>query len=77
MTTLRTYFDCVEYFKGKVEKCGYEFDFIDNPITNAHFVVINGRRAKVKDVGAATPVREMYQAIKEACNEAWAKATAR
>ena len=75
MTTLRTYYDCVQYFKGKVEKQGFRFDFIDNPYTGSQFVVINGYRAKVAGCGAATPIRDIYQAIKNACNEAWSKIT--
>ncbi len=76
MTTLRTYYDCVQYFKGKVEKQGFNFDFIDNVYTGNQFVVINGHRAKVAGCGAATPIRDIYQALKDACNDAWRKATA-
>lgn len=76
MTTLRTYFDCVQYFKGKVEKLGYDFDFIDNVYTGRQFVVINGHRANVNKYYDGTMVsnpKNAYQAIKKACNEAWSK----
>ena len=76
MTTLRTYCDCVEYFRSKVEKQGYRFDFINNPYTASQFVVINGCRSKVKYEGAGwSSVPEIYKALKRACNEAYFKAT--
>lgn len=79
MTTLKTYFDCVQYFKGKVEKQGYRFDFIDNVYTGNQFVVINGERANVNQYYDGTYVgnpRNAYQAIKKACNEAYSRLTA-
>lgn len=79
MTTLTCYFDCVQYFKGKVEKAGYHFDFIDNVYTGRQFVVINGHRANVNQYYDGTPtnnVRNAYQALKKACNEAYADAIA-
>ena len=76
MITLRTYFDCVEYFRERMEKCGYRFDFIDNVYTGNQFVVINGYRAKVRGCGAATPLKEVFSALQDATKEAWQKATA-
>lgn len=79
MTTLKCYFDCVQYFQGKVEKAGYRFDFIDNVYTGNQFVVINGHRANVNKYYDGTPLSNMhnvYQALKKACNEAYASAVA-
>lgn len=79
MTTLRNYFDCVEYFRGKVEKAGYRFDFINNVYTGRQFVVINGHRANVNQYYDGRPinnVENIYQAIKKACNEAYVSVTA-
>ena len=79
MTTLRTYYDCVQYFKGKVENQGFHFDFIDNVYTGRQFVVINGHRANVNQYYDGTPIsnaRNAYQALKKACNEAWRLTTA-
>ena len=73
MITLRTYFDCVEYFRDRMEKCGYRFDFIDNVYTGNQFVVINGYRAKVRGCGAATPLKEVFSALQDATKEAWQK----
>ena len=76
MTTLKTFGDCVEYFKTKVEKQGYRFDFIDNGVTGYVFVAINGNRAEVNkyfDGTSVANVRNAYQALKKACNEAYSK----
>ena len=73
--TLRTYYDCVQYFKAQMEKCGYRFDFIDNPYTGSQFVVINGYRAKVRGCGAGTPLKEVFSALQDATKTAWLKAT--
>ncbi len=75
MTTLTTYFECVQYFKGRMEKCGYQFDFIDNVYTGRQFVVINGCRALVQYEGKGiSSIPEVYYALQRACKSAYQQA---
>lgn len=72
MKKLTSYFECVEYFRKRMEDCGYHFDFIDNVYTGRQFVVINGHRALVKYEGKGwSSIPEVYKALQRACKTAW------
>lgn len=72
--TLTSFYDCYTYLKGRMEKCGYDVDFIQNPVTMNTFVTVNGYRAQVKGCGAATPITEVYSNLLGAFKNAWEQA---
>ena len=61
-------------FKDGMEKCGYEIDFIQNPVTCNMFVTVNGYREKVEGCGAATSIPEVYKHLQDAFKDAWKRA---
>lgn len=71
---LTTFYECYSYLKMRMEKCGYEIDFIQNPVTCSMFVTVNGYRGKVEGCGAATPIPEVYKHLQDAFKDAWKRA---